>query len=306
MNPIAFGVLSAVLASLCFSVNDVVIKFLSGDYPLHQVVLVRSVVGLVVVLALFLPAAGGFGALRTRRLPIHLLRGGFVLASNMLYFTALSVMPLAEAMAVFFVAPLLITALSVPLLREYVGPRRWAAVAAGLLGVVVVMRPGLEAFQPAALLVLGSAATYALIGILARHLGKTESAVSMAFYVQMTFIVFSAAIGLFLGDGRLAAGDGGALDFVLRAWVWPTTLDWGLMVLAGVMNGLAGYLIGQAYRLCEAGLVAPFEYVALPMGVALGFLVFGEFPDLLGWIGIAMIVGAGLYMAWRELQKGKA
>jgi len=305
MSPAALGIFSAVVASLCFSVNDVVIKFLSGDYPLHQVVMVRSVVGLSVVLVLFLPAAGGFAALRTRRLPLHLLRGGFVLASNMLYFTALAVMPLAEAMAIFFVAPLLITALSVPLLGEYVGPRRWTAVLLGLAGVIVVMRPGFEAFQPAALLVLGSAATYALIGIMARRLGRTESAVSLAFYVQMTFIVASALIGLGFGDGRLAPGDGGALDFVLRAWVWPTQLDWGLMALAGVANGLAGFLIGQAYRLAEAGLVAPFEYVALPMGVTFGFLVFGEFPDLIGWAGIAMIIGAGLYMAWRELRKGK-
>jgi drug/metabolite transporter (DMT)-like permease len=121
----------------------------------------------------------------------------------------------------------------------------------------------------------------------------------------MTFIVASALIGLGFGDGRLAPGDGGALDFVLRAWVWPTQLDWGLMALAGVANGLAGFLIGQAYRLAEAGLVAPFEYVALPMGVTFGFLVFGEFPDLIGWAGIAMIIGAGLYMAWRELRKGK-
>lgn len=306
MSPVALGILSAVLAALCFSVNDVVIKFLAGDYALHQIVLIRSVFGLVVILALFLPAAGGFGALRTRRLPMHLLRGGLVLVANMLYFTALSVMPLAEAMAVFFVAPLLITALSVPLLREYVGPRRWTAVLIGLLGVIVVMRPGFAAFQPAALLVLGAASAYALIGIIARHLGRTESAVSLAFYVQMTFIVVSAAIGLVFADGRFAPGDGGALDFVLRAWVWPSANDWGLLMLVGVANGLAGFLIGQAYRLAEAGLIAPFEYAALPLGVLFGFLVFGEFPDLVAWGGIAMIIGAGLYMAQRELRKGKA
>ena len=132
MTPVALGIASAVAAALCFAVNDVVIKFLSGDYALHQVVLVRSVVGLCVVVALFVPLAGGWGALRTRRLPVHLLRGAFVLTSNLLYFAALSVMPLAEAIAVFFVAPLLIAVLSIPLLGETVGPRRWAAAVMGL------------------------------------------------------------------------------------------------------------------------------------------------------------------------------
>ena len=306
MTPVALGIASAVAAALCFAVNDVVIKFLSGDYALHQVVLVRSVVGLGVVVALFVPLAGGWGALRTRRLPVHLLRGAFVLTSNLLYFAALSVMPLAEAIAVFFVAPLLIAVLSIPLLGETVGPRRWAAIVVGLMGVALVMRPGMSAFQPAALLVLGAASCYALVSILARRIGRTESTVSLAFYVQIMFIVTSGLVGLIAGDGRFATADGGPVDFLLRAWVWPTTGDWGLMILAGMVNGLAGFLIAQAYRSCDVGLIAPFEYVALPVGAVLGYVIFAELPDAVAWTGIAMILGSGLYMAWREMRKGKA
>lgn len=306
MNPVFLGIGSAIAAAMCFAANDVIIKFLSGDYALHQVVLVRSVVGLAVVLGLFVPLAGGWGALRTRRLGLHLLRGSFVLASNLMYFAALSVMPLAEAMAVFFVAPLLMAALSVPILREYVGPRRWAAIAVGLVGVALVIKPGASAFQPAALLVLGAAGCYAMVSIMARRIGRTESALTLAFYVQLMFIGTSALVGLVAGDGGFATSGGGPVDFLLRAWVWPAPVDWGLMALAGAVNGLAGYLIATAYRSCDVGLIAPFEYAALPIGVALGYVIFAELPDAVAWLGIALIICAGLYMAWRETRKGKA
>jgi len=296
----ALGLGCAVAGAAVFSLNDVVIKFLSGDYPLHQIILTRSLVALAVVVGVLMPFLGGLRRLRTRRLGAHMLRAALVVLSNFFYFTALPVLPLAEAVAIFFVAPLLITAFSVVILGEKVGPRRWAAVAVGLLGVIVVLRPGTEAFQPASLFVLMAACCYAGMQMFTRQMGGTESAVTFAFYIQITFVMTSAMVGLGVGDGRYAGDLGASLEFLLRPWVMPETRDLALMALVGVASGTGGYLISQAYRLVEAGLVAPFEYVALPMAVVWGIVVFGDWPDRVAWIGICLIVGAGLYTLWRE------
>jgi drug/metabolite transporter (DMT)-like permease len=273
------GILSATGGSLVFSVNDVAIKFLSGDYALHEVVLIRSTIGLMVMICCILPFHGGFPALRTDRLGTHLLRALCVVASNLFYFLGLAAMPLADAVAVFFVAPLLITALSVPILGEKVGPRRWFAVGLGLAGVIVMLRPGSGTFHAAALLPLASAFCYACMHMLTRRMGMTEKAVTMAFYVQLSFIVVCLMMGLVVGDGHLAQQSDPSLAFLFRGWTWPDP---------------------AAYRLCEAGLVAPFEYVSMPMAIFWGAAVFGTWPDATAWTGIALICGGGLYMLWRE------
>jgi drug/metabolite transporter (DMT)-like permease len=141
------GALWALASVVAFSTNDMLIKFLSGDYALHQIILLRSLVGMAVVLGVILPFSGGFAALRTKRLGLHLLRGVAVVLSNLFFFMALAAMPLAEAVAIFFVCPLLIAIASVLFLGERVGPRRWGAVVLGMIGVGIVLRPGTEAFQ---------------------------------------------------------------------------------------------------------------------------------------------------------------
>jgi drug/metabolite transporter (DMT)-like permease len=296
------GIGSAVLAGVIFSFNDMVMKLLSDDYALHQLVLLRALIGGAVIVGVLMPLAGGLHLVRTRRLGAHLLRGLFVVGSNVAFFLALAAMPLAEAVAVFFVAPLLITAFSVVFLGERVGPRRWTAVAVGLVGVVVMLRPGTAAFQPAALLCLASAALYAGMHMFTRRMGATEAAVTFALYVQVMFAVTSAAVGLAVGDGRFAGGGDPSWEFLLRAWVWPRPADWWLIAAIGAASGLGGFFLAQAYRLVDAGLAAPFEYVSLPMAVLWGIVVFGEFPDAWAWTGIALIAGAGLYMMARETQ----
>ncbi|MDT8858061.1 DMT family transporter [Paracoccaceae bacterium Fryx2] len=294
------GILSAVGASCVFSVNDVSIKFLSGDYALHQVVLTRSLIGLAVMLAVVLPFSGGFAVLRTGKLRLHLIRGGFVVFSNLCYFLGLAAMPLADAVAIFFISPLMITALSVPMLGEKVGPRRWFAVCIGLVGVVVMLRPGSGAFQMATLLPVVSAFAYAMMHMMTRRMGGTESAVAMTFYVQLCFVQVSGAFGLAVGDGHLAAQSDASLAFLFRAWVWPAPGDWLIMLAIGVSSSFGGLLIAQAYKLCEAGLVAPFEYASMPLAIFWGVAVFGVWPDATAWMGIALICGGGLYMFWRE------
>jgi len=294
------GMLSAIGGSMVFSVNDVAIKFLSGSYALHEVVLIRSSVGLLIMLCVILPFQGGLAALRTERLGTHLLRALFVVASNLFYFLGLAALPIADAVALFFVSPLLITALSVPLLGEKVGPRRWIAVGIGLLGVVIMVRPGSASFHWAAVLPLASALFYALMHMQTRRMGATERAVTMAVYVQATFIVVCLLMGLAVGDGRFADQSDPSLAFLFRGWTWPNASDWPIFLASGTASALGGYFIAQAYRLCEAGLVAPFEYVSMPMAIIWGVTVFGTWPDRTAWAGIALICGGGLYMLWRE------
>jgi drug/metabolite transporter (DMT)-like permease len=170
----SIGISSALGASFFFSFNDMAIKFLSGDYALHQVVLIRSVIGMVVLLAVIVPLEGGYRILRTNRLFMHLLRGMCVVIANMTFFLALAAMPLADAVAIFFVSPLVITLFSVIFLKETVGPHRWLAVGMGLIGVVVMMRPASSSFQAVALLPLISAVAYASLHVLTRKIGDTE------------------------------------------------------------------------------------------------------------------------------------
>lgn len=293
-------------AMVLFSLNDMLIKYLSGDYPLHQVMAVRAVVALVFLIAVVVPLSGGRQQLRTRRPAMHAIRGAFVVLANLSFFLGLAALPLGEAVALSFLSPFLITLFSVLLLGERVGPRRWAAIAVGLAGVLLVLRPGTEAFQPAALLPLAGALFYALMQIVTRHIGGTESAASLAVSIQLSFLVVSFGIGLALGDGRFSGGLHPSLEFLLRGWVWPGGGDLGLMVLIGILSAAGGFAIGQAYRVSEAAFVAPFDYVAMPLAVFWGFMVFGEWPDLPAWAGIGLILGSGLILIWREAAARRA
>lgn len=297
----ALGALCAVGASAAFTLNDMSVKFLSGGYPLHQVIWIRSLVALTVVLTVILPLLGGYAQLRTRQPRKHLLRGVFIVGSNMAFFMALASMPISEATAIFFVSPLVIALFSVVFLGETVGPRRWAAIGIGMIGVIIMIRPGSAAFTPVALLPLLAATLYAGLNTMTRRMGALDSAATMSFYVQITFLAFSIVFGLVTGDGRFDPGaDHASLSFLLRGWVWPNWQDAPFFLLAGLGTAFGGLLISQAYRLCEAALVAPLEYVAMPMAIFWGLMVFGEWPDPIAWSGIALILGAGIYMIWRE------
>jgi len=302
LSPAKLGALCAAISVIFFAVNDVAIKFLSGGYALHQVVLIRSLIGLVIIVVLIAPLTNGWAIARTNRLPMHMLRGLCVVFANMTFFLGLAAMPLADAVAIFFISPLVITVFSVLFLGEMVGPRRWAAIAVGFVGVLIMMRPGTAAFQLASLLPFFAAFCYAGIHIITRRIGGTESAATMAFYIQIMFIVVCLAMGLAVGDGRFGDQSDPSLQFLLRAWSWPLPADYPVFLIIGVGIALGGYLISQAYRVTEASFVAPFEYLALPMSVVFGMLVFGEYPGGWDYVGMALILGAGLFTIWRETQ----
>ena len=295
-----FGMATALIAVSLFSVNDVIVKFLSGGYALHQMILIRSGLGLLLVIALIVPFTGGLKSFRTRHLGKHILRGFCVVFANMTFFLGLAALPLAVTVAIFFVSPLLITVFSVLFLGEHVGRHRWGAIALGLVGVIVIVRPGTEAFQMASLLPLAAAFGYAGLHIMTRKMGVTESAVTMTIYIQVTFILVCLAIGLAVGDGRFGAQDDPSLQFLLRSWDWPALGDTGFFLAMGFISAFGGFCISYAYRGSEAALIAPVEYLAMPMSLLWGYLVFAEWPDLWAMVGIALILASGLYLIWRE------
>jgi drug/metabolite transporter (DMT)-like permease len=298
------GIYTILVGMLVITLQDSAVKLLSPDYALHQIMLVRAMLALVLTFGI-IKYEGGFHLLRTRFLKWHLARGALIVVANMTFFLAVAAMPLGEAVAIFFVAPLFITAMSVPFLGEKVGPRRWAAVMVGLAGVIIVMRPGAGVFDWVVILPVISALTYASMQMLTRKLGATDKASTMAFYIQMTFIAFSLAVGLGVGDGRFAGTGNPSLDFLFREWRMPEAEDFLLFLWCGVSSGFGGYLLSQAYRLGEAAIVAPFEYVALPLAVLWGFALWGDLPDGTAIIGMVLILGSGLYILYRESVRGR-
>ena len=299
------GILFALGGTVVLSANDLAIKALSDTYALHQVILIRAVIGMALVLAVIWISGGGFRQLVTRRPGAHLFRVGIVMVSNVTYFVGLSLMPLADAVATAFVAPLFVTLMSAVILGEKVGPRRWAAVAVGMAGVIIMTRPGAGMIQPAALLVLISAFCYAGSHMMTRRMRDTESAMTLSLYVQVGFLIVSAAMGIFAGDGHLAQEPGSTWEFLFRPWLLPPVADWWVFGTTGLAVGVGGLMVSQAYRLNEAALVAPFEYIGMPMAIFWGLVVFGTWPDPTAWVGIALICGAGLYTLWRETRRRK-
>jgi drug/metabolite transporter (DMT)-like permease len=156
-----------------------------------------------------------------------------------------------------------------------------------------------------ALLPLLAATAYAAMQTMTRRMGVSDSALTLSFYAQAVFLGFSAAFGATLGDGALDPGGDGTMNFLLRAWVWPEWEHLPYFALAGFGTAMGGLLIAQAYRICESALVAPLEYVAMPMAILWGVLVFGQWPDGIAWIGIGLILSGGLYMIFREARANR-
>ena len=264
-----------------FSLMDAALKLLVAHYPPLQVSALRGAASLPLVLAWALWTVGARPLLRVRW-PLHLLRGalGVLMMGSFVY--ALQRMPLSTAYSIFFVAPLLITALSVPILGERVGPRRWSAIAVGLIGVLVVLRPtGEGVFTWAGLAVLVAAFGYAVSAITVRVLARTDTTQAITVWL----LVLMA-----LGAGVLAA----------PAWVPLRMEHAGLIAGIGVAGALGQYAITEAFRLGEASQIAPLEYTALVWGVGLDLALWSVLPDGVTWLGAGIIIASGLYLLRRE------
>ncbi len=309
-NRAGAGIAFVLMGMACISVNDLLIKQFSDTYPLHQTVFLRSGIGILFSL-IFVWLEGGLSILKTRQPGLHALRGVLIVIANMSFFVSIAALPLADATALFFAAPLFITLLSIPILGEKVGPLRMGAVIVGFVGVVIMQRPwesstALDVPRIVLLLPVLSALTYALNQILTRRLGVEAKASALAVYIQASFVIVSLGFYLVAGDGRYAVGlENESLIFLLRAWTWPTSQDWPYFIALGVNSAIIGYCLSQAYRLADAATVAPYEYIGLPLAVFWGWVIFSELPAVEVWIGIALILGSGLFVFLREQHKAK-
>jgi drug/metabolite transporter (DMT)-like permease len=264
-----------------FALMDAGLKLLSAHYPPLQVSALRGAASLPFVLPWVIATVGARSLFRVRW-PLHLLRAVLGITMMAAFVYALRTLPLSTAYTIFFIAPLLITALSVPILGEKVGPRRWAAIVVGFLGVLVVLRPTAEGIGSlAGLAVLLAALGYAVSAITVRVLARTDSSQAIVVWLLVSMAV---------GAGLLA----------LPHWVPIRDEDLWLIAGVGVAGALGQYTITEAFRQGEASMIAPLEYSALLWGLLLDFGLWGVLPDGMTWVGAAIIVLSGLYLLRRE------
>ena len=274
------GIALILLSTIFLGTSDVTAKYLSTSLPSIEIAWLRFLVFAMIMVPAMVPGSPLY-ALPTRNLGLQLVRGSALLGSSLLFITGLRYLPIAEASATGFVSPLFVTALSIIFLSEKVGLRRWLATAAGLAGVLIILRPGTSAFHVAAFLPLVSAFSWAATLIMTRMMSGKEHAITTMTYSSIAGVAIISALVPF-------------------AWVGPSWHDVLFGVLIGVASTAGQWIVVLAFRYADASVLAPFSYTQLVWVSSLGFLIFGEVPDLWTVVGAAIIVGSGLYTAHRE------
>ena len=275
------GISAMLMAVVLFSLMDAGLKWLSPYYPAIQITAMRAMASLPFVI-IYISIRGSVGSLLNIRWPLHLLRGVLGISMLALFTYGLKSLPLSEAYSLFFIAPLLITVLSVPLLKEKVGLARWIAIFIGLIGVLIVLRPGTKNLVSlGSLAVLAAAVCYSISAIAVRVISRTDSSDSMVFWA-MTMIA--------IGAGSFAAPN------------WQAIAQQHYGVLAGI--GITGFFgqvaVTAAFQKGEASVVAPFEYSALAWGMGLDWLLWQTLPDSIAMLGAMVIIASGLYLIRKE------
>ncbi|HEX3500598.1 MAG TPA: DMT family transporter [Stellaceae bacterium] len=278
------GILLMCLGVCMFPFLNTSAKLLTADYPITEIVWARFTGHLVCVLITFMPQRG-WRIFAAHRPVVQISRSFLLLASTSLFVSAIGHLPLATASAIGFTSPFIVTALSVPMLREPVGPRRWAAVGIGFIGALIVIRPHASPDSWAALLVLGSACCYGLYQVLTRKGGAHDNAATAIVYAALVGTVVMSVIVPF--HFRLP----------FRA------VDWVLFAALGIFGGFGHYFVVRGFQNASAAIIAPFGYIELVGATLLGYVVFGNFPDGWTWVGAAIIVACGVYVAYRERQR---
>jgi drug/metabolite transporter (DMT)-like permease len=278
------GIILMVLSTVAFSGMHALIRYVSVDVHPFQIAFFRSFFGLIV----FAPwiIRHGLGVFATNRLPMHVLRSAINVVAMFMFFTALSLTPIARVTALGFTAPIFAALMSVVLLNERFRLRRWAALMCGFVGTLVILRPGVLVIDLGSLLVLGSALIWGLTLIVIKMLARTESSVTITAYMNVLFTVFTFAPTLFV-------------------WSTPGLEIWLWLVVIGISGTLAQVALAEALKLSEASTVMPFDFLKLIWAAFLGYLMFAETVDLFTWVGAAIVVGSTIYLAYREAQVGR-
>lgn len=276
------GIVLFLAAGVCFTILDVIAKYLSRDYSIVQIAWARYVFAIVAVMAL-IPRAHRRRPFISAKPLLQTVRAALLVMVTLMFFLAVSYLPLADVTSVGFATPLIVTALGALLLGETVGPRRWAAVIIGFCGVLIIVRPT-GTIHWAVFVTLAMATGNAVFQLLTRVLSRHDSP-----HVAATYVAFVGAIGLTL-----------IVPFV---WKSPDLLGWVLHVAIGLAAGVGHYALASAFNQAPASTLAPFAYIQLIWITAGGFLVFGDFPDLWTIIGASIVVASGIYIFYREAKR---
>ena len=278
-NLIGIGFMLAAMASL--PMIDVFAKYLGQmGVPVLQIVWARMTFGTAVTLPFAVQAAGS-AALRPERPVYHLFRASFLILATYTFFLSLKYLPIADALAIFFVQPLIVVVLSALVLGERVGPRRWAAVVVGFIGTMIIIRPGFGTVTPGTWLALAAGTSLAVYFVMTRRISGSAKAMVTTFQTN--------AIGMILASI--------AMPFV---WVTPSAQQWLMFVGLGLVATIGHFMIVRAYDFAEASLLAPFAYTEMIMATVLGWYFFGDFPDRFTLIGVTVLIASALYISWRE------
>ena len=294
--------LLAILAIGIASAQDAIVKSLAGSMPVYEVVLMRGLVG-APLLALMLYFSDGFKSLVTPLLWPLLLRGLVLCSAYFAFILAIAAMPIADGVAIYFTMPFFVATLAGPFLGERVPVYRWLAMVAAFIGVLIMVRPGGEGFEPASFLALYSAFGYAVGQMMGRHYSQRVSPIVISNMQNLVYLLTAAVMFVvFDGFGLRLIGHK-SLEFLSRPWVTPDSYDLFLLIVMGVFGALASVLFTFAYKLAQSSFVAPFEYTAMIWAVIYGLVLFGDFPDSMTWTGISIVVAAGLWMMSRDTRQ---
>ena len=274
------GIALMLLSTVFLGTSDVTAKYLSSGLPSIEITWLRFVVFALIMLPAMLPRTAVY-SLRTGRTSLQLLRGATLVGSSLFFISGLHYLPIAEASATGFVSPLFVTALSIILLSESVGIRRWLASAVGLIGVLIILRPATSAFRPAALFPVLSALCWAFTLTMTRMMSGREHAITTMTYSAIAGVVILTALVPF-------------------AWVTPRWHDILFGILIGVASTAGQWIVVLAFRYADASVLAPFSYTQLLWVSMLGFVIFGEVPGISTVSGASFIIASGLYIAHRE------
>ncbi|MGE0717869.1 MAG: DMT family transporter [Alphaproteobacteria bacterium] len=283
-NDIRRGILYIFGAVSVFSALNAAVKWQVALYPVGEVVFIRCCFALVPCMVL-VAWSGGLRAVRTKRLGWHVSRASLQFVSMTCSFFAYGLMPLADAVAISFASPIILTALSVPMLGEKVGVYRWSAVVVGFIGVLIIVKPSGDMLQSGALFAMANALLSAMLSIGIRRLSATESSVTLVFYNAVTTFLISV-VTLFFFD-----------------WVTPAWQDVAMIACMGMSSFVAQYWWTQAFRFCPAAILAPFSYMSMLWAIGLGFALWGDVPTPSLILGAVIVAACGIFIAYRETRR---
>lgn len=286
------GILNLCAGVFVFTAQDTILKAVSGNYPLTEAMALRALVA-GPILAIIIARSEGFSALG-RNAGFLLARAVVLFIAYFSYYLAFPALPLADAVALYFTVPLIVVVLAGPYLGERSNAKVWGAVLVGLIGVVIMLRPGAGLFEPAALLSLFAAAAYAFGQLMARKKGATTSAAVFAFWQNGFFLFIALTLPLIFSALGIVDAPHPSLRFLVRPWVWPPLNDTLLMMSCGVIAAVGTILLVNGYRLAPANTAAAFEYTGLIWVSLFAFIFFHEVPGTATIAGALFIVAAGL------------